>query len=373
MKMNKFKCHSGFLPRFIASLLVALAAGCGGGQDPILGTGGAAVVGGVCVPAVGIAKAITAYSFAGAAGIIDEAAKTIAVTVPSGTNVTALVATFATTGTGVKVGVVAQTSGTTANNFTSPVAYTVTAGDCTTVIYTVTVTVSVLPVAACAGTGPLPLASANNFAVLAGTALTLTNPQVITGDVGSPSITPAAGPSTLVGTQFDTSTGSLPLIAAAVTDMQTAVACAVGRGCDVTYPAGAIDFAIQPQPLAAGHHCVTGAMSVGSNLTLTNPGVYIFDASNGGAGGALTSANTITVKFGGAANAANSSVFWVSSGAASSVTIGDANTFLGTILCSPCAAGATIKANTTLLPGRVLSSAAVNLNGGTNTITRPVP
>jgi hypothetical protein len=207
--------------------------------------------------------------------------------------------------------------------------------------------------------------------VLAGTALTLTNPQVITGDIGSPSITPAAGPSTLVGTQFDTSTGSLPLIAAAVTDMQTAVACAVARPCDVTYPAGAIDFAIQVQPLAAGHHCVTGAMSVGSNLTLTNPGVYIFDSSTG-AGGALTSAPTITVKFAGAANAANSSVFWVSSGAGSSVSIGATNTFLGTIMCSPCAAGATLQANSTLLPGRMLSAAAVTLNG-TNQISRPVP
>lgn len=369
MKMNKFKSHSGFLPRFIASLLVALAAGCGGGQDPILGTGGAAVVGGVCVPAVGIAKAITAYSLAGAAGLIDQAAKTIAVTVPSGTNVTALVATFTTTGTGVKVGVVAQTSGTTANNFTSPVAYTVTAGDCTTVIYTVTVTVSVLPVAACAGTGPLPLASANNFAVLAGTALTLTNPQVITGDVGSPSITPAAGPSTLVGTQFDTSTGSLPLIAAAVTDMKAGIACAVARGCDFSYGAGK-DFG-GSVGLLPGHHCVAGAMSVGSSLTLTNPGVYIFDSTNGGVGGALTSAATITVQFGGAANAANSSVFWVSSGAASGASIGATNTFLGTIMVDP--AAISLGANTTLLPGRVLSSSAVNLTGGTNTITKPVP
>ena len=89
--------------------------------------------------ALSSAKAITAYSLAGVTGTIDETAKTIAVTMPFGTNVTALVATFTTTGAGVKVGAVAQTSGTTANDFTSPVAYTVTAADSTTATYTVTV------------------------------------------------------------------------------------------------------------------------------------------------------------------------------------------------------------------------------------------
>ena len=45
------------------------------------------------------AKAITAFSFADppAPGTIDEYTRTIALTVPYGTNVTALVATFATT------------------------------------------------------------------------------------------------------------------------------------------------------------------------------------------------------------------------------------------------------------------------------------
>jgi len=217
--------------------------------------------------------------------------------------------------------------------------------------------------ASCAGPGPLDLGSAATFGVLAGTALTLTNPQVITGDVGSPSITPASGPSTLVGTMYDSSPASeLTVISTAVTDMETAVGCAVARACDFNY-AGATDFG--GMTLAPGVHCVTGAMSVGSNLTLSTPGVYIFRST-----GALTSAATITVAYGGSANVANSSVFWVSQGAASGVSIGATNTFLGTIICSPCAAGATIGANTTLIPGRVLSSAAVTLNG-TNQIDIP--
>jgi outer membrane protein assembly factor BamB len=64
------------------------------------------------------------------------------VTVPNGTNVTALVATFQTTGATVKVGSIIQVSGTTPNDFTSPVQYAVTAADGSTATYTVTVQIS---------------------------------------------------------------------------------------------------------------------------------------------------------------------------------------------------------------------------------------
>jgi sulfatase-modifying factor enzyme 1 len=90
------------------------------------------------------AKVITAFGFTTPAvvGVIDDSAKTISVTVPSGTDITALVATFTTTGTSVAVGSTPQVSGTTANNFTSAVVYTVTAEDNSTVDYTVTVTIT---------------------------------------------------------------------------------------------------------------------------------------------------------------------------------------------------------------------------------------
>ena len=86
------------------------------------------------------AKSITAFSLAGVVGTINETGKTISVTMPSGTNVTSLVATFTTTGASVKVGSTVQISGTTARNFTNPVVYTVTAADATIQDYTVTVT-----------------------------------------------------------------------------------------------------------------------------------------------------------------------------------------------------------------------------------------
>lgn len=86
------------------------------------------------------AKAITSYFLGSFAGTINESAKTISVEVPYPTDVTALVATFTTTGSSVKVGSTVQTSGATANDFTSPVTYTVTAADASTQNYTVTVT-----------------------------------------------------------------------------------------------------------------------------------------------------------------------------------------------------------------------------------------
>ncbi|OAS18363.1 DUF5018 domain-containing protein, partial [Paenibacillus oryzisoli] len=87
------------------------------------------------------AKAITAFSFASpsATGTVSETNKTIAVTVPHGTNVTALVPTIAHSGASIS-----PTSGT-AQNFTNPVTYTVTAADGSTQVYTVTVTVAANP------------------------------------------------------------------------------------------------------------------------------------------------------------------------------------------------------------------------------------
>jgi glycopeptide antibiotics resistance protein len=81
------------------------------------------------------AKAITAFTFPTSTGTtITEAAHTIAVTVPFGTVVTALVPSITHTGASINpdTGV--------ANDFTSPATYTVTAADASTQEYTVTVT-----------------------------------------------------------------------------------------------------------------------------------------------------------------------------------------------------------------------------------------
>jgi hypothetical protein len=93
------------------------------------------------------AKDITAYAFPSAdnSGLMADAdgsinGTQISVTVPTGTDVTALVAVFTTTGQTVSIGGTMQVSGATANDFTNPVTYTVTAADLSTQSYTVTVT-----------------------------------------------------------------------------------------------------------------------------------------------------------------------------------------------------------------------------------------
>lgn len=85
-------------------------------------------------------NSITAFSFGTVNGVITN--QNIAVTMPFGTDVTNLVATFSTSGARVSVGTVTQVSGTTVNNFTNPVSYIVTAADGSTATYTVTVTVA---------------------------------------------------------------------------------------------------------------------------------------------------------------------------------------------------------------------------------------
>ena len=89
------------------------------------------------------AKAITAFNFNGltpnVTGTVDEVAKTIALTVPYGTDVTSLVPTITHTGTSIS-----PNTGI-AKDFTSPVEYTVTAADSTSVKYTVTVSVAANP------------------------------------------------------------------------------------------------------------------------------------------------------------------------------------------------------------------------------------
>lgn len=77
--------------------------------------------------------------------VIDSTAGTIALTMPNGTDVSALVADFTTSDhiVSIQIGSTDQVSGTTANDFTNPVTYTVTAEDGTTTKdFVVTVTVA---------------------------------------------------------------------------------------------------------------------------------------------------------------------------------------------------------------------------------------
>lgn len=122
-------------------------------------------------------KYFQTFSLNGTEGDIDEAAKTINFFLPAGSDITALVGIFSAIGS-VDIGGTAQVSGTTANDFTSPVTYTVTAADASTVDYTVQVRV------ASASSTATPVAIADNATqamslTAAGGPSTLTNVTVL--------------------------------------------------------------------------------------------------------------------------------------------------------------------------------------------------
>lgn len=99
------------------------------------------------LPIVTLPALILSYSLNGTAGTING--ESITVTMPYDTNVESLVATFTTNVGRVQVESTLQTSGTTPNNFTSPVVYTLTRADGSTYTYTVTATVMVAPLFIC--------------------------------------------------------------------------------------------------------------------------------------------------------------------------------------------------------------------------------
>jgi uncharacterized protein YjdB len=128
------------------------------------------------------ARAMTVFGFTslGVSGSINETAKTIAVSLPTGTAVTNLVATFTHTGAKVMVGSVEQTSNSTANDFTNPVTYRVYAQDGSYSGYVVTVSLATSTAslgsqstAIYAGTGGTVDYALTTTAITDGTAVTL--------------------------------------------------------------------------------------------------------------------------------------------------------------------------------------------------------
>ena len=316
------------------------------------------------------AKAITAYSIAGVAATINETAKTIAATVPKGTSVSALVATFTITGANVNVGGVMQTSGTTANNFSSPVAYVVTAADNSTVTYTATVTVTT-------GAGPAPvnLGTAGNFVILAKTGVSTTGTTAVVGDIG---LSPAAasyitGFSLIADSTNTFSTSSIVTgkvyaadyapptpsnLTTSIGDMETAFTDAAGRTSPDQTELGAGD--ISAMTLAPGLY------KWGTGLLITNAGVTLSGGANDvwifQVAGNLTVDNAAIVHLTGGALAKN--VFWQVSG---QTTLGTTADFSGIILSQTL-----ISLNTgAVLNGRALAQTAVTLDA--NAVTQPAP
>ena len=123
------------------------------------------------------AKDITAFGLVtpNTTGVING--NTITLTVPYGTNVTALVATFTHSNlASVKVGGNAQSNGVTQNDFSSPLTYTVSAQDNSTQNYTVIVVVSPRIKSAAKDITAFSISNPNTVCVINGTSITATVP-----------------------------------------------------------------------------------------------------------------------------------------------------------------------------------------------------
>lgn len=332
--MNKFGSITKPLTWLMALLLTAVVAGCGGSDD-------------TWTPASS-AKAITAFSIGTNVGTIDQAAKTIAVGLPSGTAVTALVATYTTTGASVKVGTTAQTSGATPNNFTAPVIYTVIAADNTRVTYTVT-----------AAPPGLNLRTTASFAVLAPTLTNNVGTTTATGDVGATTETLSGTLTMASGTHY--AGCAVTACSNALTDLPLVITDANDAGlfpCSSTITGGDLAGAT----LTPGVTCA-GANAIGNTgiVTLNGPGVYIIRTT-----GALTAGLGSSVAFFGGATNANTSVFWVVGSADFTSSVGSPVSWKGTILAN---GAVTLGDSATLVNGRVLAATAVTMTN--NTITKP--
>ncbi len=314
-------------------------------------------------------KTMNAFAFAGqpnSVGIINEASKTITVSLLPGTDVTALIATFTTTGTNVKVGIVDQTSTATMNDFTTPVDYIVTAANGSTALYTVTVI---------KGSGPTPifLATAGNFAILTKAGVSTTVGSSINGDIG---VSPAAtsyitGFGTLTaGATYATSplvTGKIygadmvpptPVyLTRAISDMEIAYTAAVGRAAGVGV--GNLNLGggiLANKTLVAGTYTWGTDVTITTDLTLNGGAndVWIFQIAN------KLDLNSNKIILTGGAQAKN--IFWQVAG---TVTLGTNSHFEGILLA---------KTNIAMLTGasangRMLAQTAVTLQS--NAITQP--
>ena len=208
-----------------------------------------------------------------------------------------------------------------------------------------------LTVTAAPPANTVALGAASTFGVLAGTLLTNNagGTTLVTGDIGAPA--QAVDPVQPIGY---TNYKSGFFLASAFSALQAAVIDANGRPCDITFGA-AIDLG--GSTLAPGVYCYGGAISITGTLTLSGTGLYIFRSP-----GALTTAAASQIAL--AAGASGDNVFFVPAGA---TVIGANSVFKGTVLTG--AGAITVGDGTTVLPGRMLTGAAVTLHN--NLITAP--
>lgn len=206
------------------------------------------------------------------------------------------------------------------------------------------------PLTALAATDP-GLASAGNFAVLAGTTVTNTGPSWITGQVGvAPGSAVTGFPPGTSGPQHKGDS----VATTAQTDLTAAYTNAAAQPCPGTNNFTGVNLG--GKNLVPGVYCQTTAPTLTGTLTLNGSGIYIFQI-----GSTLVTASGARVVLIGGAQPCQ--VFWQ---VGSSATIATSTTFIGNIMALTSIAmqtGATLN-------GRALArNGAVTLD--TNRIIQP--
>ena len=217
-------------------------------------------------------------------------------------------------------------------------------------LFVATLVGAIGPLTALAATDP-GLASAGNFAVLAGTTGTNTGPSWITGEVG-------VAPGTAIvgfppGTSGPQHAGD-SVATTAQTDLTAAYTNAAAQPCPGTNNFTGVNLG--GKNLVPGVYCQTTAPTLTGTLTLNGSGIYIFQI-----GSTLVTASGASVVLIGGAQPCQ--VFWQ---VGSSATIATSTTFIGNIMALTSIAmqtGATLN-------GRALArNGAVTLD--TNRIIQP--
>ena len=222
---------------------------------------------------------------------------------------------------------------------------------------------------------PVPLGTADSFAILGGSTITNTGSTTVTGDIGlccTGLATTGFGPGADVvhqpaGARY---VGTGGVAATAQDDLDIAYDNAAGRAVTNTVPVDLSLAGTPATPLLPGVYQSTshGAMQINTGLTLDFQGdpnaVFIFQAT-GLTTAAGPSGSVHIVNGGSAPSACN--IFWQLSDATQGVTLGTGSAMKGTTM----SLGASVLGTAATVEGRILSRRSKAVNLDTNTITRP--